>query len=126
MKEDSSVLQSSGLDSDAGMTRWKAGLVFFKSAFVVLTGDASKGASLSPASSGENTVSGSWTKLVLVNLDVVGIYAIQLELSNTFSEGLTMVMPELFHPHTMRRTQMRDKMTTVLLRRVFARRINMG
>ena len=77
MKEDNSVLQSSGLDSDAGITRWKAGLVFFEPTLVVLTGGASKGASVSPASSGENTVSGSWTKLVLVNRDVVGIYAIQ-------------------------------------------------
>ena len=75
MKEDSSVLQSSELDSDAGMTRWKAGLVFFKPTLVVFAGGASKGASVSPASSGESTVSDSWTRLVLVNLDVVGICA---------------------------------------------------
>ena len=60
MNEESSVLQSSGLDSDAGMIRWKAGLVFRRPAVVLLmTGGASKGASVSPASSGENTVSGS-------------------------------------------------------------------
>lgn len=60
MNEDISVLQSSELDSDAGMTRWKAGLVFRRPAAVVLTTDgASKGASVSPASSGANTISGS-------------------------------------------------------------------
>ena len=37
-----------------------------------------------------------------------------------------MVMPELFHPQTMSKTDMRDKITTVLLRRVFARRMNIG
>lgn len=59
MNEDSRVLQSSGLDSDAGMMRWKAGLVFLRPATVVLTGGASKGASVLSASSGENTVSGA-------------------------------------------------------------------
>ena len=41
---------------------------------VLLSGGASRGASGPPANSGDMTGSGSWTRLVLVNLDVVGIY----------------------------------------------------
>lgn len=63
---------------------------------------------------------------MLVNLDVVGIYDSEQELLDSRIETLTMVMPELFHPHTKSKTQMTDKVTAVLLRRVFARRMNIG
>lgn len=46
---------------------------------VLFTGGASNGASVPPANSGANTVSGSWVRLVLVTLDVVGICDSQSE-----------------------------------------------
>jgi len=54
MKEESSVLHSSGFDSLAGTRRWKAGLVLDSPACVRFGGDRGiKGASVrSPASSG--------------------------------------------------------------------------
>lgn len=42
------------------------------------------------------------------------------------SECLTMPMPELRHPHTSRHVHSIDVMSTVLLRRVFVLRINIG
>lgn len=41
-------------------------------------------------------------------------------------DTLTMSIPEVFHPQTMSRTHMTDRVIAVLLRRVFARLMNMG
>lgn len=63
---------------------------------------------------------------MLVNLDVVGIYDSKQGVLKPRIATLTIVMPEFFHPQTMSRRQMTDKVRAVLLRRVLVRLINIG